>query len=80
MPRYFIRTINSTFETQDQGNEYLDLDTAYRAAVDAGIAMAADEIHQSATVGVIAIHIEDAAGQLLARGVVSLATSPLIVS
>ena len=79
MPHFSICTINTTFQTEDEGAEYDDADAAYRAAVEAGIAMATDEVRGGKGLGVIAIHVQDDAGRVVARGMVSLATSPLIV-
>ena len=77
MPHLIIRTVNSSFDVADQGADYPDVQAAYRAAVKAGVRIAADEVESGRDIAIIEICIEDPEGNRRARGVVSLATSPL---
>ena len=80
MPQLTIRIINSKFATTDQGDTYASVDAAYGSAIQAGLAVASEEIRAGNKVGMVDISVEDVEGQVVAKGVVSVATSTLFVS
>ena len=77
MPTMTIRVTNSTFESVAPG-EFDELHDAYRAAVAAGLKIAADEVTAGATSSVVQIAV-DLVGQRAAMlGAVAVSTARLL--
>ena len=77
MPMFYIRAINSTFQTRDEGKEYALAEHALRAGVDAAIAIATDELRQGRTNTAVEVCIEDRQEEAVLRSVVSLGVCTL---
>ena len=77
MAYLITRTINSSFEVTDVGADYPSVDIAYKFAVESGLAMATDEVKAGKHVGIVEVSVEDTNGRVVARGVVSVASSTL---
>lgn len=80
MPHYRIRVVGSNFEADDTedngGKDYPDTETAVKAAVEAAIAIAADDCVRGQCGSVLEARIEDG-DEVVARYAIALSVEPL---
>jgi len=76
MPIYRVRALGADFEAGDEGCDYSSAEAAERAAVKAGIAIAADEIDQGKKSSIIEARIHRGE-QTIGRYVIALSVEML---
>ena len=77
MPRFFIRLVNSSFESVDGGHDYDDLPSAMKIAEASAADIAAADLKAGLTSSIVDVCIENASGVIVARSGVSMARSRL---
>ena len=76
MATFRVRAIGADFEADDEGCEYLRAEDAKRAAVKAGIDIAADEIERGKASSIVEVQVFDRE-QAVGRFVVALSVEAL---
>jgi hypothetical protein len=76
MAKYNVRAIGADFEADDDSADYISAKVAKEAAVKAGIALAADEIHHGKKSSIIEAHVRDGA-RTIGRFVIALSVETL---
>ena len=79
MPTMTIRVTNATFESAAPG-DFDTLDEAYRAAVVAGLRIAADEVAAGAASSVVEVAVDLVGQEDAVRGAVAASTARLVSS
>lgn len=73
---YRLRAIGANFEAEDEGSSYSSRDAAQRAAIKAGIALAADEVEGGKSSSIVEAQILDGK-RTVGRFVVALSVEAL---
>jgi hypothetical protein len=76
MAKYHVRAIGADFQADDDGVDYISAEVAKKAAVTAGIAIAADEIDRGKKSSIIEAHVRDGA-RTIGRYVIALSVEKL---
>ena len=79
MPQFYIRVLNSDFESRDNRAEYDRPESAMDAGIRSAAEIVADEVAGGRATAAAQVCIEDDTGAVVMRTVVSLSTSPLWV-
>ncbi len=76
MAKYRLRAVGADFDVGDEGCDYPDAEAARRAAVKAGIAIAAEEVANGRKSSIIEAQVIEQ-DQMLARYVIALSVEAL---
>ena len=79
MPRFSIRTINSTFVSEDDEAVFDGPDDALASGIQSGVRIAADEIASGVRSSAVEVCVSGEDGVMIHRSVVSLAVSSLVI-
>ena len=77
MPFLFIKTLNATFQSKDDGVDYDRPEDALAAGVNGALEIVRDEIKQGKAHAAVDVCIEQKDGKVILRSVVAVSVSPL---
>lgn len=79
MPLLFLRAVNATFISRDDGAEYDSAEHALAYGVKGAAAFIADELGEGRTSAAIEICVEEESGAAILRSIVSMSVAPLLL-
>ena len=78
MPLLFIKTLNSTFQSRDDGIDYDRPEDALAAGVNGALEIARDELQGGRQSAAVDVCIEQEDGKVVLHSVVAISISPLL--